>query len=201
MVDGAAADPFASVAAALVQCGVRSVVAMAYSVYVSGARRFIPAFYSRLFETGSISQAVRAGRQEMIAHPERVCARGEYPLQDGLVPVVYQNDPPDLSFASRPVRFPAGKSVRVSKRNATIDREPLLLPEPALDKQNPYSFVGRDGPILELERAMRRPPAAILIWGLGSVGKTTLARGFLKWLHDTDGLGRGGLWIDFRDGW
>ena len=38
-----AKDPFASVAAALLQAGVRNVVAMAYSLYVSGAQVFLPA--------------------------------------------------------------------------------------------------------------------------------------------------------------
>ena len=46
---------------------------------------------------------------------------------------------------------------------------------------------------------MHRPPAGLLIQGLGGVGKTTLARGFLKWLHDTDGLGKGGLWFTFQE--
>jgi hypothetical protein len=40
MVDEGAKDPFASVAAALLKSGVRSVVAMAYSLYVSGAQEF-----------------------------------------------------------------------------------------------------------------------------------------------------------------
>jgi CHAT domain-containing protein len=197
MVDGSATEPFASVAASLVRAGVRSVVAMAYSIQVSGARQFIPAFYQRLFETGNVAQAVRAGRQQMVAHPGRVCARGEYPLQDGLVPVVYQNDPPDFSFASES-GDPRAKRVAKAPKAATAPIT-LPLPESALDKENPYGLVGRDDPILELERAIRRPPAGILIWGLGGVGKTTLARGFVEWLHDTGGLGRGCLWLDFRD--
>ena len=55
-----------------------------------------------------------------------------------------------------------------------------------------------DGPILELERAMHLPRAGVLIQGLGGVGKTTLARGFVRWLRDTGGLGRGCLWFTFQ---
>jgi CHAT domain-containing protein len=101
MLDQSAQGPFASVATALLRSGMRSVVAMAYSLYVSGAQRFLPAFYDRLFEQGSVAQAVRAGRQEMWAHRGRTCARGEFPLDDWLVPVLYQQDPFDFSFASQ----------------------------------------------------------------------------------------------------
>ena len=31
--------------------------------------------------------------------------------------------------------------------------------EEARDDRNPYGFIGRDGPLLLLERAMHRPPA------------------------------------------
>jgi hypothetical protein len=64
MVDERAEDAFASVAAGLLRTGVRSVVAMAYSLYVSGGQQFLPAFYRRLFETGSVADATRAGRQQ-----------------------------------------------------------------------------------------------------------------------------------------
>src|ERR1019366_1672444 len=74
MLDTQAGDAFASVATALLQSGMRSVVAMAYSLYVSGAQVFLAAFYRRLFEAGSVAEAVRAGRQEMLAHKDRVCA-------------------------------------------------------------------------------------------------------------------------------
>ena len=46
---------------------------------------------------------------------------------------------------------------------------------------------------------MHRKPAGLLIQGLGGVGKTTLARGFLQWLQATDGLGNGGFWFTFQD--
>lgn len=84
MVDDAADDAYASVAASLLRAGVRSVVAMSHAVMVSGAQEFVPPFYGRLFGTGSLAEAARAGRREMLAHPERVCARGRFPLQDWL---------------------------------------------------------------------------------------------------------------------
>ena len=185
MVDQGAKDPFASVAAALLKSGIRSVVAMAYSLYVSGAQEFLPAFYRDLFRTGDVAQAARSGRQRMFEQKDRVCARGRYPLDDWLVPVVYQQEPFDFSFAKK-------------AKKAKADGGPEL-PGEARDTENPYGFIGRDGAVLALERAMHRPPAGLLIQGLGGVGKTTLARGFLQWLHATDGLGKGCFWFTFQD--
>ncbi|HRD68439.1 MAG TPA: CHAT domain-containing protein, partial [Candidatus Competibacter sp.] len=69
-----AEDAFASVAASLLRAGIRGVVAMAYSLYVSGAEEFLPAFYRRVFETGNLAEGLRAGRQAMLAQAGRVCA-------------------------------------------------------------------------------------------------------------------------------
>jgi tetratricopeptide (TPR) repeat protein len=183
MLDERGADPFASVAAALLRAGMRSVVAMAYSLYVSGAQQFLPAFYGRLFENGSVAEAVRAGRQQMLARPDRVSARGKFPLHDWLLPVLYEQEPLDFSFAVR-----ARKS---------FEPRPSKLPDELKRELSPYRFIGRDGPLLDLERALRRPPAGILIQGLDGVGKTTLARGFLRWLDSTEGLGEGCFWFSF----
>ncbi|NQT16378.1 MAG: CHAT domain-containing protein [Planctomycetes bacterium] len=184
MVDQRAEDAFASVAAGLLRSGVRSVVAMAYSLYVSGAQQFLPAFYRRLFESGNVSDATRAGRQQMLSRPQRVCARGQYPLEDWLVPVLYEQDAFDCSF--------------LGQAPAKERKEGPDLPQEAQDTENPYGFIGRDGAVLELERAMRRPPPGILIHGLGGVGKTTLARGLIQWLATTGGLGQGCFWFTFQ---
>jgi tetratricopeptide (TPR) repeat protein len=177
-IDDHAKDAFASVAAALVRAGVRSVVAMAYSLYVSGAQEFIPALYGRLFERGNLAEAARAGRQQMYARKGRVCARGLYDLHDWLVPVVYQQEPIDFAFAA----------IQPRERKD----------EPA-DPAMPHGFIGRDTAILTIERAMRRPPAGVLVHGLAGVGKTTLVRGLVAWLTQTSGLGAGHTWLTFNE--
>ncbi|WP_263819465.1 tetratricopeptide repeat protein [Salinibacter sp.] len=184
MVDDAADDAFASVAASLLRAGVRSVVAMSHAVMVSGAQEFIPSFYRRLFESGSLAEAVRAGRREMLAHPERISPRGRFPLQDWLVPVIYEQVEMPFDF--------------VADADPQTDDAPDL-PEPPAEVQGPYGFVGRDRELLQLERAMQRDPAGILFHGLGGVGKTTLVWGFLKWLADTGGLPYEPFWFTFSE--
>jgi hypothetical protein len=181
-IDEQAENAFAAVVTALLQSGVRSVVAMAYSLFVSGAQAFLPAFYGGLFESGSVAEGVRAGREEMLAHKHRTSPRGPYEFEDWLLPVLYQQAPLDFEFA----------------RKAKVEKRESHLPQEVREYREAYGFIGRDGPILEMERALRRDTPCILLQGLGGVGKTTLARGFLRWLDETGGLD-GALWFDFRD--
>ena len=95
----------------------------------------------------------------MFQQKRRLSARGPYPLEDWLVPVLYQLEAPVLPFAARAAAPEAAQGP--------------ALPEEARDSENPYGFIGRDGAFLELERALRRRPAGISIDGLGGVGKTT----------------------------
>ena len=186
-IDERAQDPFASVAAALLKAGIRSVVAMGYSLYVSGAQRFVPAFYQRLLANGQVAEAVRAGRQAMRAQDGRVCARGAFPLQDWLVPVLYQQDPIVLPGF-------AGAQTATSPAQVPVSE---ALPEEALERGD-YGFIGRERAIQALERAwLRQVQGAVLVHGMAGIGKTTLARGFLRWLYDTHGLGAGVFWFAF----
>ncbi len=182
MLDERAQDPFASVAAALLKAGVRSVVAMSHSLYVSGAQQMLPAFYNRLFETGSLAEATRAGRRQMFAERRRVCVRGLFELQDWLVPVAYEQGADSLRFAATAAEPPARPQ----------------LPAEVEGDISPHGFIGRDGVVLQLERALQRPtPPAVLIHGMGGMGKTTLARGFLQWRAATGGLA-GCVWLSFQ---
>jgi tetratricopeptide (TPR) repeat protein len=184
LVEEEAADSSASVAHALLHAGVRAVVAMSYSVYVSAARVFMPAFYRRLFATGRLSDAVHAGQRELHGRPERVCARSTYPLRDALVPVLYQQAPLAFEFAAQ---------------SARVEAVPSRLPEAARQGFDGAGFVGRDGEILQLERALHDPHhSAILIQGMGGQGKTALAKAFLRWLEQTGGLGDGVFWFSFE---
>ena len=186
MMDGQARDPFACVAAGLLRAGVYSVVAMGYSLYVSAAKEFVPAFYRKLFEKGSVSEAVRAGREEMYRQPQRSCVTGKLPLQDWVVPVLYRQMP------ESDARFPSLQPDCQGKEGG-----PALPQEADLGD---YGFIGRDWELQQLERAMQcQPQAALLIHGQAGSGKTTLARGFLHWLRSTGGLQGRVFWFNFQE--
>jgi hypothetical protein len=188
MIDPRALDPFASVAAALLRSGIRSVVAMSYSLYVRAAQQFLPSFYEALFRTGSVSEAARNGRIELCTHPQRSAIAPEVKLHDWLVPVVYQQQKFGLSFAAS------------SRQPSSSGEKPRASDLPAeVQLKTRYAFTGRDGALLELERAMQRKSAGMLIHGLGGVGKTTLAQAFVHWLRVTGGLGNGCFWFTFHD--
>ncbi len=190
-IDERADDPFASVAAALLKAGIRAVVAMGYNLFVSGAQQFVPAFYRRLLENGDVAEATRAGRRAMLEQDARACVLGKYPLEDWLVPVLYQQDAmplPVVALQTNPILFGT-------------------LPEEAQELGD-YGFIGRQRAIHALERAIFNQPAAgLLVHGMAGVGKTTLAKGYLHWLQQTNGLGSaedhglfaGVFWFGFDD--
>ena len=72
----------------------------------------------------------------------------------------------------------------------------IAFPEPsdARSENDPYGFIGRDSDLLKLEHALQHEEPAILVKGISGVGKTTLVRGFLNWLNNTEGLD-GCLWV------
>lgn len=187
MIDDRAQDPFASVASGLLKAGVRSVVAMGYSLYVSSAKVFIPAFYERLFSTGKVSEAMRAGRGKMLQQSERDCIVGKMPLQDWVVPVLYQQ------ISSDSVVLPKLRAVE------RLDRKSSILPEDA-KVDGDYGFIGRGRDIQKLERAMiRQLQAAILIHGQAGIGKTSLVKGFLRWLSQSGGVLGDVFWFNFQE--
>ncbi|UKP00070.1 CHAT domain-containing protein [Nostoc sp. UHCC 0870] len=86
-------EAFSSVAGQLVKLGAKGVVAMAYKVQAKGAEHFIGRFYRELVRGECIAAAVAAGRKSMCIEKLRPALNVDLPLQDWLVPVLYQQEP------------------------------------------------------------------------------------------------------------
>ena len=121
---------------------------------------------------------------------QRPSPKGLLPLQDWLVPVLYQQEP------CRPFRPKAG-TPSFADLMGESDTEATLAVD--LPEVSAYGFIGRDYDILCLERAFRQNHV-VLLQGMGGVGKTELAGGFARWLRDTQGRTGGVFFTSFERG-
>ena len=161
-------DPNASVAAALLQAGVASVIAMSHSVLVETARRFVSSFYQQLAEGQRIGSAVLAGRQALMQSTDRIniAGAGTLHMQDWFVPVLYQRED-DPRLFSHALQLPD-----------EAEPEWLLGDLPETPK---HTFIGRSRDLLKLERLLDKQPYAV-IRGMGGIGKTAVAVELARWL-------------------
>ncbi|MCL1467967.1 tetratricopeptide repeat protein [Argonema galeatum] len=184
-------EPFSSVATRLVAEGAKGVVAMAYSVYAVGAKHFIGRLYEELVLGKSLAEAVAAGRLEMLNQRLRPSPKGDLPLQDWLVPVLYQQQ------SYQPFTPKAAPVSREEKRKARQEAQSRSLMD--IPAKVGYEFIGRDYDILRLERAFRQNHV-VLLQGMAGVGKTELTGGFARWLDETQGRIGGIFFTSFEQG-
>lgn len=166
--------PHDSVAPALLQAGVGSVVAFSHSVHVEAARLLVEQFYRELAAGRTVGQALDEGRARLQASPARWLAAGPdaetIDLVDWFIPQLYQVGPDPALLAG--VAAPAGGAPAL----APLDTSRLHDFPPAPR----YRFQGRARELLRLERDFRQAPA-VLLTGMGGMGKTALAREAAAW--------------------
>ncbi|MFN6528932.1 tetratricopeptide repeat protein [Nostoc sp. ChiSLP03a] len=185
-------EAFSSVAGQLVKLGAKGVVAMAYSVYAKGAEHFVGRLYGELVRGECIATAVAAGRKSMSIEKMRPSPKGNLPLQDWLVPVLYQQEPYTPFVPQKTA--PSFADLMAQADNISESSKAVGLPD-----ESAYGFIGRDYEILRLERAFRQNHV-VLVQGMGGVGKTELVAGFARWLDDTQGRTGGMFFTSFEQG-
>jgi hypothetical protein len=130
---------YPSVGNQLIKAGVSGVVAMAYSVYVQSAVRFVSRLYEGLVNGEDLARAVALGREQLRALPKRRSAIGEIDLQDWMVPILLEASPVRLvEKSSQAIRL----TDHAEKRTATAEVDCPPPPD--------YGFIGRDEVILTL---------------------------------------------------
>ncbi len=167
----APSEPFGGVAAALVRAGIPSVVAMQCPIADRAAIAFSETVYRRLAAGDSIDAAVTEGRHAVAV---RCPEPGAW-----AIPVLFSHAPDERLFDPPPAAPEAGPRGRPSKTNASFGGEPVSFPAPRPLHQLPIppaDFVGRDSELRELRAAISEGTAAVCaLFGMGGVGKTTLA--------------------------
>jgi tetratricopeptide (TPR) repeat protein len=183
-------EKFSSVATRLVSSGAKGVVAMAYTVYAEAAKHFMGRLYGELAAGATLDSAVAAGRKDVLNKPLRPSPKGDKPLQDWLVPVLYQQE----SYTP---------FIPTTTDTDVLDIENFLEPTVSnlvgFPEEGAYGYVGRDYDEHRLEQAFRQNNI-VLLQGMAGVGKTELACGFARWLEETQGRTGKMFFMSFEHG-
>lgn len=170
-----------SLAQEIMETGVGGVVAMRYNVYVVTAAQFVADLYSSLTQGNALGEAVTLARKQLASKPERDVAYKKLPLQDWIVPVVYEAMPISL--------FP--KQSQPEMLTITLNKAqgiPVMSEvDPNLPKQPDTGFFGRDETLLALDRTFDTQSIVLLHAYAGS-GKTATTAEFARWYAFTGGI-------------
>ena len=107
-------EAYGSLAQAVVNAGAAGVVAMRYSVYVVTAAQFVAELYGALARGRTLGESVAFARGNLHDQPDRRIAFDARPLQDWVVPVVWERTPlrlwPPHNEGAPVLRRPQGRS-------------------------------------------------------------------------------------------
>jgi tetratricopeptide (TPR) repeat protein len=167
--------PASSVAAALLEQGAASVIAMTHSVLVETATRFVEQFYKAIAQGASVGKAVLDARLSLALDTQRgkTFGSGNLELHDWFVPVLYQDEDDPQLFTRVP---PEQEAYHIKKKQALSFGNLITWAE----RRN-HRFVGRSRELLALERLLVKENYAAIL-GQGGAGKTTIAVEAALWL-------------------
>lgn len=172
---------FGSLAHEVADTGIAGVVAMRYNVYVVTAAQFVADLYESLAYGLTLGEAVTLGRKQLDAQQLRASAYEPRPLQDWMVPVVFEASP--VALFPR-VAQPPALNIRIGAETTTPSSRGLA---DELEKHPDVGFFGRDETFLTIDRAFDAQKIVLLHAYAGS-GKTSTTAEFARWYHLTGGV-------------
>jgi tetratricopeptide (TPR) repeat protein len=158
-----------SLGSRLMAAGQQVVLAMSYSVTVTGAVKLMTELYKELFVGRDLTSAIQQAR--LALHRDkgrRARFNVQLELEDWLLPVVYENKPLILKT----------RQMQPDEARAFESRVTYHAQEPT------YGFWGRDIDILRIERRVCQHNI-VLIQGMGGTGKSTLLHHLGWWWQTT----------------
>ncbi|MDM8515020.1 tetratricopeptide repeat protein [Desulfobacterales bacterium HSG16] len=170
-----------SLGSRLLQAGVRTVLAMGYTVTVSAAELLMKNFYRSLFENNDLSKAFVHSRAALYGDKERRAYFNQcIKLEDWMLPVAYQTGGANAKTSLEFREFTLEESAAFYNRQAVGFT--AIEPE--------YGFVGRDLDILQIEKRLLQKNEGkrrnlLFIRGMGGAGKTSLLRHLGEWWQTT----------------
>ena len=169
-----------SLAQEIMDAGAAGVVAMRYSVYVVTSAQFMAEMYGRLVQGDALGEAASFARKQLHAQPLREIAFDPRPLQDWMVPVVFEAEPVAL--------FPRRQGgTGFSQGGAGFSLSGSGTQLEGLPPRPDAGFIGRDETLLALDRAFD-DNAIVLLHAYAGSGKTTAAAEFARWYRETGGI-------------
>jgi hypothetical protein len=190
--------PFGSLAQEALGAGLAGVVAMRYNVHVSTAARFVGGLYADLAAGSTLGDAVTSSRRTLASGPRSDAAQ-DPPIQDWLVPVVYE--PMPLFLAATNLSTPPVAGIDAADHPQDLFELPgrgSPLIDAAMPPPPKAGLVGFDFELLTIDRAFDTHNL-VLVHGLAGAGKTSLAAEFARWYAHTGGLPDGVvLWTGFE---
>ncbi len=171
----------------LIRQGAAAAVAMGYGLHAVAAAECMAMFYETLFAGRSVAEAVQEGRRQMHLQNGRPSPRGEMPLEDWMVPVLY---------AREEILFPQLKAVAKADPQTLADTLKKLKESRSDEAESHRTtdlmraegrFFGRDAELSGLESAFGSN-GVVVAHGVGGSGKTELAKAFSRWLQASGGL-------------
>jgi len=151
------------IAKELINIGIPAVIAMGFSILDENARLFTSCFYKNISLGKSISKTISNSRKLIYEKPEKLKTLSNYFLREWFIPHLYLNE---------------------NIEKFIDDTKPIIINDYFVQKSNNLhylksgnGFIGRRKEIVELTKIFENRKATC-IYGLGGVGKTTLAINF-----------------------